>query len=228
MRGKDISGGYLRSSVRSINTGVGRICTSTSYDKDKEGELVINEKEAELVRRIYEEYLEGKSYQAIATGLMKDKIKTVTGGERWWDSSITIILTNGKYYGALLQQKTVIVEFLSHKRVKNKGQEKRVQREWEVNNFFANDKINAPNDVFLYVNDQGNVVPFSQKERNLISEWQKGEKAPIQGIEGHHMELVKDNPDNINLAADPDNILMATKQGHRDFLHGGNTQNPTA
>ncbi|ASR48973.1 recombinase family protein [Paenibacillus kribbensis] len=93
------------------------------YDKDEHGELVINEKEAEIVRRIYEEYLDGKSYQAIARGLMRDHIKTAAGGSRWWDSSITLILTNEKYYGALLQQKTVTVDFLTHKRIKNKGQE---------------------------------------------------------------------------------------------------------
>ncbi|WP_149096240.1 recombinase family protein [Paenibacillus terrae] len=93
------------------------------YDKDEQGELVINEPEAEIVRRIYEEYLDGKSYQAIARGLMRDHIKTVTGGDTWWDSSITLILTNEKYYGALLQQKTVTVDFLTHKRIRNKGQE---------------------------------------------------------------------------------------------------------
>lgn len=101
-------------------------CNTTrflGYDKDQNGELVINEKEAEIVRRIYEEYLEGKSCEAIAKGLMRDKIKTVTGGDRWWDSSITIILTNEKYYGALLQQKTITVDFLTHKRIKNQGQE---------------------------------------------------------------------------------------------------------
>ncbi|ADM68681.1 Transposon Tn3 resolvase [Paenibacillus polymyxa E681] len=101
-------------------------CNTTrflGYDKDEHGELVINEKEAEIVRRIYEEYLDGKSYQAIARGLMRDKIKTVTGGDTWWDSSITLILTNEKYYGALLQQKTVTVDFLTHKRIRNKGQE---------------------------------------------------------------------------------------------------------
>ncbi|WP_246309677.1 recombinase family protein [Paenibacillus alginolyticus] len=48
---------------------------------------------------------------------------TVTGGDKWWDSSITLILTNEKYYGALLQQKTVTVDFLTHKRIKNRGQE---------------------------------------------------------------------------------------------------------
>ncbi|MFK4436612.1 recombinase family protein [Paenibacillus sp. RC21] len=101
-------------------------CNTTrflGYDKDEHRELVINEPEAEIVRRIYEEYLDGKSYQAIARGLMRDHIKTVTGGDTWWDSSITLILTNEKYYGALLQQKTVTVDFLTHKRVRNKGQE---------------------------------------------------------------------------------------------------------
>ncbi|WP_431090308.1 recombinase family protein [Paenibacillus sp. 8b26] len=101
-------------------------CNTTrflGYDKDEHGELVINEPEAEIVRRIYEEYLDGKSYQAIARGLMRDHIKTVTGGDTWWDSSITLILTNEKYYGALLQQKTVTVGFLTHKRIRNKGQE---------------------------------------------------------------------------------------------------------
>ncbi|MGG4502537.1 recombinase family protein [Paenibacillus polymyxa] len=101
-------------------------CNTTrflGYDKDEQGELVINEKEAEIVRRIYEEYLDGKSYQAIARGLMRDHIKTAAGGSRWWDSSIILILTNEKYYGALLQQKTVTVDFLTHKRIRNKGQE---------------------------------------------------------------------------------------------------------
>jgi site-specific DNA recombinase len=113
--------------LRGFNEGK-VFCNTTrflGYDKDKNGELVINEAEAEIVRRIYEEYLEGKSYQAIANGLMRDKIKTVTGGDKWWDSSITTILTNEKYYGALLQQKTVTVDFLSHKRVKNHGQEQK-------------------------------------------------------------------------------------------------------
>ncbi|MEC0232803.1 recombinase family protein [Paenibacillus kribbensis] len=54
---------------------------------------------------------------------MRDHIKMAAGDSRWWDSSITLILTNEKYYGALLQQKTVTVDFLTHKRIKNRGQE---------------------------------------------------------------------------------------------------------
>lgn len=99
-------------------------CNTTrflGYNKDEIGELIINEKEAELVRRIYNEYLQGKSYQAIANGLERDGIPTVTGNKKWWDSTVTGILTNEKYCGTLLQQKTVTVDYLSHKRVKNKG-----------------------------------------------------------------------------------------------------------
>ena len=80
-----------------------------SYDKDEHGELIINEKKAELVRRIYDEYLQGKSYQKIANGLERDGIPTVTG-----------ILKNEKYCGTLLQQKTVTLDYLSYKRVKIK------------------------------------------------------------------------------------------------------------
>jgi site-specific DNA recombinase len=104
------------------------VCNTTrflGYDKDEFKELVINGEEAVIVRRIFQEYIEGKSYQSIAKGLMNDEIETVTGNKKWWDSSITLILTNEKYYGALLQQKTVTLDFLTHKRVKNKGQEKK-------------------------------------------------------------------------------------------------------
>nr|WP_176716292.1 recombinase family protein [Desulfosporosinus sp. BG] len=53
---------------------------------------------------------------------MRDGIKTVTGGERWWDSTISGMLENEKYYGDVLLQKTITVDFLNHKRKENKGQ----------------------------------------------------------------------------------------------------------
>ena len=92
------------------------------YDKNKEGELIINEAEAEIVRRIYMEYLEGKSLNSIGLGLTKDGIKTATGNIKWWDSTVNGILENEKYYGDALLQKTITVDFLKHKRVDNKGQ----------------------------------------------------------------------------------------------------------
>ncbi len=104
----------------------GRVLVNTTrflgYDKNEDGELIINEEEAEIVRRIYREYLEGKSYVAIAKGLMADGIKNGAGNMKWWDSTISGILENEKYYGDVILQKTITVDFLTHKRVDNKGQ----------------------------------------------------------------------------------------------------------
>lgn len=76
----------------------GRVLVNTTrflgYDKNDDGDLVINEEQAEVVRRVFREYLEGKSYNAIAKGLTKDKIKIITGKEKWWDSTISGMLEN--------------------------------------------------------------------------------------------------------------------------------------
>lgn len=91
------------------------------YDKDENGNLVINPQEAEIVKRIFLEYLEGASCQKIAKGLMRDGILTSRGNPRWHDSSIRLILENEKYMGDALLQKTYTVDFLNKKRIKNNG-----------------------------------------------------------------------------------------------------------
>lgn len=91
------------------------------YTKDKNGELVIVPEEAEIVRRIFRMYLEGASILKIAKALEADKIKTVTGNDNWNYGVIEKMLINEKYMGDVLQQKTYTVDFLTKKRVKNKG-----------------------------------------------------------------------------------------------------------
>ena len=91
------------------------------YTKDKNGELVIVPKEAEIVKRIFREYLEGKSLQKICDSLERDGIKTVTGNTKWQSGVICQMLSNEKYMGDALMQKTYTVDFLSKKRVKNNG-----------------------------------------------------------------------------------------------------------
>ncbi|MCM1362351.1 MAG: recombinase family protein [Clostridiales bacterium] len=103
----------------------GKIMVNTTcflgYDKDDKGNFVINPKQAEVVKRIFREYLEGKSILAICRGLEHDKIKTSRGNKRWHDSSVRKILENEKYMGDALLQKTYTVDFLNKKRVKNTG-----------------------------------------------------------------------------------------------------------
>ena len=91
------------------------------YDTDKNGELIINEMQAKTIRRIYQETIEGNGINIIANGLMADKIKTGTGKTKWCPNSVYRILRNEKYCGDVLMQKRVTLDFLTHKRVTNKG-----------------------------------------------------------------------------------------------------------
>lgn len=91
------------------------------YTKDKNGKLVIVPKEAEVVRRIFNFYLQGKSSHQICRDLETAGIKTVTGKEKWRSSVVLNMLSNEKYMGDLLLQKTNTVDFLTKKRVINKG-----------------------------------------------------------------------------------------------------------
>ena len=91
------------------------------YTKDEERNLIIDEEEAKVVRRIFREYLEGASLRDIANGLERGKIKT--GGKRykWHPSTIQGILQNEKYIGDALLQKTITTDFIERTRIKNDG-----------------------------------------------------------------------------------------------------------
>ncbi len=91
------------------------------YDKNENGELVVNKKEAKVVKRIFNDYLNGLSWYKIAEGLEKDRIRTATGKRKWHNSVVKNILENEKYMGDALLQKTITVDFLNQKRLKNDG-----------------------------------------------------------------------------------------------------------
>src|SRR5690625_3471001 len=91
------------------------------YTKDENKQLVIDPEGAEVVKRIYREYLEGASLLQIARGLEADGILTAAGKSKWRPETLKKILQNEKYIGDALLQKTYTVDFLSKKRVKNNG-----------------------------------------------------------------------------------------------------------
>ena len=105
--------------------GRGRVNFSSflGYRKgDKPGTYEIVPAEAEIVRRIYRQYLEGFSPKMIADGLMEDGVCTPSGGEHWYPSTVASILENEKYAGDLLMQKWYVEDYLTHKCVKNSGE----------------------------------------------------------------------------------------------------------
>ncbi len=86
------------------------------YDKNKNGNLIINEEQAAIVRRIFNDYLSGMGVARIAKGL--EGIPTLTGKERWAESTVRDVLKNEKYVGDALLQKTFTKDF---KKRRNKG-----------------------------------------------------------------------------------------------------------
>ena len=92
------------------------------YDKNKNGELIINEKQAKTVRRIFREFLDGKSAPQIARDLSRERVPKWDGTFKWYENSIRKMLTNEKYKGDALLQKTYTVDFLNKKRAENTGQ----------------------------------------------------------------------------------------------------------
>lgn len=91
------------------------------YTKNQEDELVIVPEEAEIVRLIFRLYLEGRSLKAIKEHLESQGTKTATGKNEWQTSSIGRMLSNEKYMGDALLQKTYTTDFINKTRVKNKG-----------------------------------------------------------------------------------------------------------
>lgn len=92
------------------------------YTKDEDNNLVIEPTEAEIVRRIFAEYLDGASLMQIKRGLERDGILNGAKHKKWYDTNIRQILTNEKYIGDALLQKTYTVSILDKKRAENKGQ----------------------------------------------------------------------------------------------------------
>jgi len=92
------------------------------YDRGKDGTMVINAEQAEIVRLIYLLYLEGRTLGDITRVLMGAEIKTPGGKDKWSVTVVESILTNEKYYGAALLQKKFTYDFLTKKAKKNCGE----------------------------------------------------------------------------------------------------------
>ena len=92
--------------------------------KKEDDKIVIDEDQAVIVKLIYRKFLvEGKTATGIAKYLKSQHIKTPTGkSANWQKNTVNSILTNEKYKGDALLQKTYTENYLEHSVVKNTGQ----------------------------------------------------------------------------------------------------------
>ena len=92
------------------------------YDADENGKLVINKEQAKIVERLYDEYLSGKTVDYIKRIFEREGIKGWHGKAKWQASTLQSMLSNEKYKGDAILQKSYTVDFLTKKRVRNEGQ----------------------------------------------------------------------------------------------------------
>lgn len=114
------------------------------YTVDENGQLIIVPEEAEIVRIIFLLFIEGQSYSQICRILEDTGIKTVTGNTKWARCVIEKMLSNEKYMGDALLQKTYTIDFLTKKRVINKG----IVSQYYIK---GNHEAIIPEDLFLNV-----------------------------------------------------------------------------
>ena len=96
--------------------------TMLGYKKGVDGNPEIIPEEAETVRRIFERYLAGKSIQNIRQALEASGVRNAAGTTEWTASNLRSILTNEKYCGDALLQKSFIKDCISKKAILNTGQ----------------------------------------------------------------------------------------------------------
>lgn len=120
------------------------------YTKDENGELIIQEEEAAVVRRIFREYLNGKGTYAIARDLSEEGLHTIRSAEKWNDGVIKEMLLNPIYTGELLQQKTMTTEVLPFKRQRNKGQLPQYLVEGNHEPIITHEQAVAVKEIFEY------------------------------------------------------------------------------
>lgn len=92
------------------------------YEKGEDGTMQIVEDEAKIVRQIYGMFLDGQTPSGIAARLTRQGIPSPAGKEKWQSSTVKSILTNEKYKGDALLQKTFTVDFLQKKKKANEGE----------------------------------------------------------------------------------------------------------
>jgi len=96
------------------------------YRKGESGQPEIVESEAQTVRLIFQMYLDGASIGKIVQYLTERNIPSKTDKGKWAKNIVQKILTNEKYHGAILTNKTFRTDCFNRTVIKNVGQRQQV------------------------------------------------------------------------------------------------------
>lgn len=91
-------------------------------EKGPDGNIVVNQEQAKIVKLIFRRFLEGMTPHSIAVELTEMGIKSPGGKDKWNGATVRRMLSNEKYKGDALLQKEFTVDFLTKKTKKNCGE----------------------------------------------------------------------------------------------------------
>lgn len=117
-----VKAGQMISFQNGVFYGSGNILGYNKVGKD----LVVNEEQAEIVRYIYSEYLNGNGTVKIADELTKKGVPTSTGLTTWSASYVSRVLRNPFYCGTIVYRKSYIPDYLEQKAKINYGEVEKV------------------------------------------------------------------------------------------------------
>ena len=115
------------------------------YDRDENGDLVINPEEAQTVKAIYYLYINGWTPKEIADLLTEYGRKTKLGNKVWNPSTIRGVICNERHCGDILARKTYTPNFKNHKSKKNEGKRTQYRQRDHHDPIVSREVYNAAN-----------------------------------------------------------------------------------
>lgn len=117
-----ISGNMRWSYEKRMQSGNFITCKAPFGYRFENETLVVDDREAEMVRQIFHSYLHGKSIAELVRAVQEQGFITRDGKEKWQTSAILYILKNERYQGSALLQKKYTTDTLPFRKKHNKGE----------------------------------------------------------------------------------------------------------
>ena len=98
-------------------------CCAPAYGYDLvDGQLIVKEDEAAVIRRIFDLYLQGIGKQNIANILNAEGVLRRYGQKKWYHNTVNYVINNERYMGDALLQKKFTTDTLPFRKKRNRGE----------------------------------------------------------------------------------------------------------
>lgn len=128
-----------------------------------DGQIIVNEEQAKIIKRIFKSVLNGKGTEKIAKQLNEEGVPTKRNGN-WTGTTIRGIIKNEKYSGDVLLQKTYTDENFNRKANKGELDQYLIENHHEA--IITHAEFEAANEMVEYQATQKNVKSGSRKYQN--------------------------------------------------------------